>query len=220
MLNLAEIITILIGSILSLAIVDGFRRANRIRKRNKERQIKNILNEEETVTETFTEEKVSEDNSEWVYPCSEEPSNSSQNSETSDKNKLIIVNINSEEGKIFSNTFLSEKLSLFNPHYEERGFFTFRDADDSVLFSLLNGRKPGTFLNNNASPDISLVLDLTNSASPVEALDLLFSVAHHFSETIQCDVLDKNRNLLTRQMEEHLRYQTQEYQRQQIAKVS
>jgi len=216
MLNIAEIITILIGAILSLAVVDGFRRANKIRKRNKERQIKNILSEDET----FIEEKVLEDSSEWVYPSSKESLNSSQNSETSDQHKLIIVNINAEEEKTFSYPFLSENLSLFNPHYEEKGFFIFRDSEDSVLFSLLNGRKPGTFLNNNTSPDISLVLDLTNSVNPVEALDLLFSVAHHLSETAQCKVLDENRNLLTRQMEQHLRYQTQEYQRQRIPKVS
>ena len=88
MLNLAEIITILIGAILSLALVDGLRRANKIRKRNKERQIKNILSEDET----FIEEKVLENSSEWVYPSSKESLNSSQDSETSDQHKLIIVN--------------------------------------------------------------------------------------------------------------------------------
>ncbi len=220
MLSLAEIMTILIGAILSLTVVDGIRRANKKRKRSKEEQIKYSFNEEEVVAETVDEPKQPEESSEWKNPSSEEISNSSQNSETSDKNKLIILNITSEDGDIFTRTFLSQKLSLFNPEYEEKGFFTFRGSDNSVLFSLLNGRKPGTFLHNNASQDISLVLDLTNSVNPVDALDLLFSVAHHFSEIIQCNILDENRNLLTRQMEEHLRYQAQEYQRQRIPKVS
>ncbi|SVD68500.1 uncharacterized protein METZ01_LOCUS421354 [marine metagenome] len=46
------------------------------------------------------------------------------------------------------------------------------------------------------------------------------SIAKTLSEVFSCSLLDENRDLLTKQMLEHMRNKTQEYQRQHLAKVS
>ena len=53
-----------------------------------------------------------------------------------------------------------------------------------------------------------------------EAFDLMSSLAKTLSEVFSCSLLDENRNLLTKQMLEHMRNVTQEYQRQHLVKAS
>ena len=48
----------------------------------------------------------------------------------------------------------------------------------------------------------------------------MFSVAKSLSEDFSCSLLDENRNLLTKQMLEHMRDESQEFQRQRLANVS
>jgi len=81
----------------------------------------------------------------------------------------------------------------------------------------LNGKNPGTFLADNASDDLALVLDPVNLSSPLESFDLLIDVSQSLKENFECEVLDEDRNLLTKQMIEHMRQQVLEYKRQFLA---
>ena len=104
--------------------------------------------------------------------------------------------------------------------FEDKGFFTFRDSTEEILFSLINAKKPGNFLEEKTSSDIALVLDPSKTPKVVESFDLMFSVAKSLSEDFSCSLLDENRNLLTKQMLEHMRDESQEFQRQRLANVS
>ncbi|GIT61524.1 MAG: hypothetical protein Ct9H300mP20_13510 [Gammaproteobacteria bacterium] len=89
------------------------------------------------------------------------------------------------------------------------------------MFSIINAKKPGNFLEEKTSSDIALVLDPSKTPKRVlESFDLMFSVAKSLSEDFSCSLLDENRNLLTKQMLEHMRDESQEFQRQRLANVS
>ena len=64
------------------------------------------------------------------------------------------------------------------------------------------------------------MLDPGKTPKVVESFDLMFSVAQSLSETFSCSLLDENRNLLTKQMLEHMRNESQEFQRQSLANAS
>ena len=75
-------------------------------------------------------------------------------------------------------------------------------------------------MEEKTSSDIALVLDPSKTPKVVESFDLMFSVAKSLSEDFSCSLLDENRNLLTKQMLEHMRDESQEFQRQRLANVS
>ena len=133
---------------------------------------------------------------------------------------LIIFNLCSKDNETFSSTTLSKSLSSYSFLFEDKGFFTFRDNTEEILFSLINAKKPGNFLEEKTSSDIALVLDPSKTPKVVESFDLMFSVAKSLSEDFSCSLLDENRNLLTKQMLDHMRDESQEFQRQRLANVS
>ena len=50
-----------------------------------------------------------------------------------------------------------------------------------------------------------------------ESFDLLINASQSLKENFKCEVLDEDRNLLTKQMIEHMRQQVLEYRRQFLA---
>ena len=113
-------------------------------------------------------------------------------------------------------------LLIFEPTIfsDERGYFSVMDGDDQLLFNILNGKNPGTFLEGTFTSDIAFVLDPLSVHSPVEVFDLMYELSQIISESFNADLLDENRNILTKQMLVHMRQEAQEFQRQKLAVVS
>ena len=103
---------------------------------------------------------------------------------------------------------------------EDKGFFTVLDSDQLPAFSILNGKNPGVFSEGVTSNDIALVLDSKNLANPVEAFELFVEVSQSLQETFQCNILDEDRNFMTKQMIEHMKHEFHERQRQLLASAS
>ena len=217
MFNFAEILTIAIGLLLALILIDGVRRSLRVRKNKLKVNIPpTTANENQDIEEL---EKISDQDSEdktLLYKLDQESKEEVQNSK---KSKLIILYISAEDFEPFSSSSLSEELRSYRCSFEEKGFFTFRDIHDLVMFTLLNAKNPGTFINSSCSSDVALVLDPDKVENIIESFDLMSSLAQSLSENFSCGILDENRNLLTKQMLEHMRNTAQEYQRQHLAKV-
>ena len=214
MLNLAEILTVIIGLLLALVFVDGIRRSVKTRKNKlkvdlvqpsapETEEFKDIFGPTVDETEFFDE---LEDSVEDIPVLK--------------GHSLIIFNLCSKDNETFSYTTLSKSLSSYSFLFEDKGFFTFRDNTEEILFSIINAKKPGNFLEEKTSSDIALVLDPSKTPKVVESFDLMFSVAKSLSEDFSCSLLDENRNLLTKQMLEHMRDESQEFQRQRLANVS
>ena len=120
---------------------------------------------------------------EWIQGFSDESSNenfeeSTENSPLDIKpsNSLLILHLGSLIKDQFSKKSISEALGKFDFVYEEKGLFTLLDAKGNISFSLLNGKKPGTFLEDTTSDDVALVLDPVNLSSPLESFEQTVSI--------------------------------------------
>ena len=214
MLNLAEILTVIIGLLLALVFVDGIRRSVKTRK-NKLKV--DLVQPSAPETEEFEDiSGPTVDETEFF----DELEDSVEDIPVLKGHSLIIFNLCSKDNETFSSTTLSKSLSSYSFLFEDKGFFTFRDNTEEILFSIINAKKPGNFLEEKTSSDIALVLDPSKTPKVVESFDLMFSVAKSLSEDFSCSLLDENRNLLTKQMLDHMRDESQEFQRQRLANVS
>ena len=214
MLNLAEILTVIIGLLLALVFVDGIRRSVKTRK-NKLKV--DLVQPSAPETEEFEDISGPTDDETEFF---DELEDSVEDIPVLKGHSLIIFNLCSKDNETFSYTTLSKNLSSYSFLFEDKGFFTFRDNTEEILFSLINAKKPGNFLEEKTSSDIALVLDPSKTPKVVESFDLMFSVAKSLSEDFSCSLLDENRNLLTKQMLDHMRDESQEFQRQRLANVS
>ena len=213
MFNLPEILTIVIGALLALVFIDGIRRAIRIRRSSLKVDLMDV---DEYVSKDFEEE--------WMQGFSDEPSKENLEEPIEDlsvdiqpSNSLLILHLGSLKNDQFSKQSISEALSEFEFVYEEKGLFTLLDSKGNIAFSLFNGKKPGTFLEDSSSDDVALVLDPANLSSSLESFELLIEVSQSLKDYFECEVLDEDRNLLTKQMIEHMRQQVLEYKRQFLA---
>ena len=211
MLNLAEILTILIGCLLALVFIDGIRRAIRIRKS----KLKVDLISSEKIDLDFEEEWKGYEVQSEVITDEEELGESY----ISPSSTLNIIHLHDQSQQVFSESTLSQALVFYNFIYEENGIYSILDSDNNLAFKILNGKNPGTFLNASTN-DIALVLDSKNQTNPLEAFDLFIEVSMSLQETFQCNLLDEDRNLMTKQMIEHMKNEFHENQRQFLASAS
>ena len=214
MLNLAEILTIIIGLLLALVFVDGIRRSIKTRKNKLKVDLVQPSAPKPGELEDIPDPTI--DKAEFLDELEE----SVEDIPILKGHSLIIFNLCSKDNETFSYTALSKSLSSYSFLFEDKGFFTFRDNTEEILFSIINAKKPGNFLEEKTSSDIALVLDPSKTPKVVESFDLMFSVAKSLSEDFSCSLLDENRNLLTKQMLEHMRNESQEFQRQRLANAS
>lgn len=214
MLNLAEILTIIIGLLLALVFVDGIRRSIKTRKNKLKVDLVQPSAPKPGELEDIPDPTI--DKAEFLDELEE----SVEDIPILKGHSLIIFNLCSKDNETFSYTALSKSLSSYSFLFEDKGFFTFRDNTEEILFSIINAKNPGNFLEEKTSSDIALVLDPSKTPKVVESFDLMFSVAKSLSEDFSCSLLDENRNLLTKQMLEHMRDESQEFQRQRLANVS
>ena len=176
MLNLAEILTLIIGLLLALVFVDGIRRSIKTRK-NKLKV--DLVQPSAPETEEFEDiSGPTVDETEFFN----ELEDSVEDIPVLKGHSLIIFNLCSKDNETFSYTTLSKSLSSYSFLFEDKGFFTFRDNTEEILFSLINAKKPGNFLEEKTSSDIALVLDPSKTPKVVESFDIMFSVAKCLSE--------------------------------------
>ena len=211
MFNLAEILTILIGCLLALVFIDGIRRAIRIRKS----KLKVDLISSEKIDLDFEEEWKGYEVQSEVITDEEELGESY----ISPSSTLNIIHLHDQSQQVFSESTLSQALVFYNFIYEENGIYSILDSDNNLAFKILNGKNPGTFLNASTN-DIALVLDSKNQTNPLEAFDLFIEVSMSLQESFQCNLLDEDRNLMTKQMIEHMKNEFHENQRQFLASAS
>ncbi len=216
MLNLAEILTLIIGCLLALVFIDGIRRALRIRRGKLKVDLISPSSEESGDFEK--EWQGFEDKEESELLLSED--DHEEDLVIAPAFNLNIIHLHDESDSVFSESSLSQALVFYNYRYEEKGIFTILDSDNAPSFTILNGKKPGFFSESIKSNDIALVLDPQNLTNPIESFELFVEVSQSIQETFQCQILDEDRNFMTKQMIEHMKNQFHEYQRQFLASAS
>ena len=225
MFNLAEILTLIIGLLLALVFIDGIRRS--LRSRASALKV-DLINSAETGRSDFEQEWLDGYDEKDNFAISEEASNEILEEfeeidithSSSLVRRLLIINLSSGKDNIFSYDSIPSMLRDYPFSFDERGYFSVTDGDDHLLFNILNGKNPGTFLEGTSTSDIAFVFDPLNVLSPVEVFDLMYEVSQAISKSFNADLLDENRNVLTKQMLVHMRQEAQEFQRQKLAIVS
>jgi len=225
MFNLAEILTLIIGLLLALVFIDGIRRS--LRGRASSLKV-DLIDSEEIERSDFEQEWLNGYDEKGNFEILEESSNEiteefeeidiSQSSSL--VRQLLIINLSSGKENIFSYDSIANMLRGYPFSFDERGYFSVTDGDDHLLFNILNGKNPGTFLEGTSTSDIAFVFDPLSVLSPVEVFDLMYKISQAISESFNADLLDENRNVLTKQMLVHMRQEAQEFQRQKLAIVS
>lgn len=226
-MSLPEILTILLGILLSLIIFDGFRRALRSRKEGLKvdlmspESIEEVLRDNEEYSDhknRFEENKIFDKKyKEEVHLEEKEEEGEVKVKIEEEKHNLIIINLSSQNDIFSQESILSNYKSL-NIRIEEQGYMSILDSDNKLIFTLLNAKRPGYFMEGNSSSDLALVLNTDKINNSVEAFDYMYSFANNISELFGCNVLDENRNFLTKQMHDHLRTSIIELKRKQLAK--
>lgn len=227
-MSLPEILTILLGILLSLIIFDGFRRALRSRKEGLKvdlmspESIEEVLQDNEEYSDhknRFEENEIFDKKykEEVHLEEKEEEEEEEEVKIEEEKHNLIIINLSSQNDVFSQESILSNYKSL-NIRIEEQGYMSILDSDNKLIFTLLNAKRPGYFMEGNSSSDVALVLNTDKINNSVEAFDYMYSFANNISELFGCNVLDENRNFLTKQMHDHLRTSIIELKRKQLAK--
>ena len=221
-MNLPEILTILLGLLLALIIIDGFRRA--LRSRNE--GIKVELMSPESIEEVLqaSEEYFDHQENELETEIFDEPHDEEIHSEEIketisevEQHNLVIINLSSQND-VFSKESIIANYESLNIRHEEQGHLSILDDDNKLIFSLLNAKKPGYFIDGNSSSDVALVLNTEKINNSIEAFDYMYNFATNISDLFGCNVLDENRNFLTKQMHDHLRTSIIETKRKQLAR--
>lgn len=228
-MSLPEILTILLGILLSLIIFDGFRRALRSRKEGLKvdlmspESIEEVLRDNEEYSDhknRFEENEIFDKKYKEEVHLEEKEEEEEEEEEVKieeEKHNLIIINLSSQNDVFSQESILSNYKSL-NIRIEEQGYMSILDSDNKLIFTLLNAKRPGYFMEGNSSSDVALVLNTDKINNSVEAFDYMYSFANNISELFGCNVLDENRNFLTKQMHDHLRTSIIELKRKQLAK--
>jgi len=225
-MSLPEILTILLGILLSLIIFDGFRRALRSRKAGLKvdlmspESIEEVLQDNEEYSDhknRFEENEIFDKKYKEEVHLEEKEEEEEEIKIEEKKHNLIIINLSSQNDVFSQESILSNYKSL-NIRIEEQGYMSILDSDNKLIFTLLNAKRPGYFMEGNSSSDVALVLNTDKINNSVEAFDYMYSFANNISELFGCNVLDENRNFLTKQMHDHLRTSIIELKRKQLAK--
>ena len=226
MFNLAEVLTLIIGSLLALVFIDGVRRSLRSRASSLKVDLIDPVESEKTDFEKewldgydegsnseISEEQITNEITEKIFSPDID-----QNFDA--LHQLLIINLSSHRESVFTYDSISSILNNYSFLFNDRGYFVVTDEEGSLLFNILNGRNPGTFLEGVATSDIAFVFDPLSVINPVEVFDLMCEISQIVSEACDSNLLDENRNMLTKQMLLHMRQEAQEFQRQKLAVVS
>ena len=201
-MNLREILVLLISFFLAVTIILTFRKIINYRKNSiRKSKQSSISNDEEVKVEleNFSEEDYIDDD---IPP---EPELSSDD--------LIYLHIESDQSnsiqyKDLLNYFDSNDINLA----DEGGWLKIY-LDNSNNFSLVNGLKPGKFLPEegiDSTSIITMILIADEQNNCVEAFQNMAEMSYKLAAYLSANVLDSDRNKLTKQMYDHYVQQAEE----------
>ena len=200
-MNLREILVLLISFFLAVTIILTFRKIINYRKNLPRKSKQSSISDDEVKVEL---ESFSEEN----YSDNDIPPESKSSSDD-----LIYLHIESDKSnsiqyKDLLNYFDSNDINLA----DEGGWLKIY-LDNSNNFSLVNGLKPGKFLPEegiDSTSIITMILITDEQNNCVEAFQNMAEISYKFAAYWSANVLDSDRNKLTKQMYDHYMQQAEE----------
>ena len=136
--------------------------------------------------------------------------------------EVIVVHMIAPSGARFPGRDLLQHLLEQGLRFGEMNIFhCHQNGPDGaeLLFSMANAVEPGTFdideMEKQQFAGVTFFLKLPGPSRPVEALDRMLDVVRHLAKTLDGELRDEQRSVLTPQTMEHLRQRVQEFDRRQ-----
>ncbi len=182
-------------------------------------------NEEPDISEQIVARESSPEQQTELEIDAEQPEPQAEKQEKSSAlpEEVLILNVVSPQGQVMSGAVLLPTLLTLGFKFGEFNIFH-RHEDDSgsgeVLFSLANMFNPGTFDIDNieqfTTQGVSLFLSLPVSADSTATFNMMHNAAKKIAAEFDGQVLDGQRNVLTRQTLQHYVERIREFERKQL----
>ncbi|WP_331352433.1 cell division protein ZipA [Cellvibrio sp. UBA7671] len=174
------------------------------------------------------EEEYDEDDSEEDYEGDESQSSSTAQNNFAEKQpaepeEVLIINVMAHKGEMFNGADLLDivlqcgmrygSMDIFHRHSDTKG-------EGALLFSMANMVKPGTFdldaMDEFETPGVSLFMTLPINADSMQSFDLMADTARAIAETLDGELKDEQRSVMTRQTLEHCRERIRNFERMRL----
>lgn len=133
---------------------------------------------------------------------------------------LIVLNIMTSEGQLFSGEDIHSAMTSAGLIHGEHQIYH-KLHNGHVLFSIANAIEPGNFalneLSNIATPGLAIFMQLPGPLECRLALDNLLDTSKQLAETLQGELCDESRSVLTQQAMSHLKEKVEAYRLKQQA---
>jgi cell division protein ZipA len=133
--------------------------------------------------------------------------------------EVLVLNVTAKKGRLIMGERLLSLMQGLELEYGERKIFSKRtdDAEGSpILFNVANMLQPGTFDLNNmenfATVGVTLFLALPSPISNFEAFEEMLQTAQDLVRSIDGELRDDQRNMMTGQTIEHYRQRVRDFE--------
>lgn len=137
--------------------------------------------------------------------------------------EVLIINVMAFKGEMFNGGDLLDIVLKCGMRYGSMDIFhRYSDAkgEGTLLFSMANMVKPGTFdldaMDEFETPGVSLFMTLPLNADAMQSFDLMLDTAKAIAETLDGELKDEQRSVMTRQTVEHSRQRIRDYERKRL----
>ena len=137
--------------------------------------------------------------------------------------EIVVINVMARDGYTFSGDDLLQVLINAGLKFGEMNIFHKRLGNDSkslLVFSVANILNPGTFDLNNldsfSTLGISLFLALPTAINNMDAFEQMLAVAQQVGSTLDGELKDDHRNVMTAQTIEHYRQRISDFELRQL----
>ncbi|OZY85105.1 cell division protein ZipA [Cellvibrio mixtus] len=134
--------------------------------------------------------------------------------------EVLIINVMAHKGEMFKGSDLLDIILKCGMRYGSMDIFhRYSDAkgEGALLFSMANMVKPGTFdldaMDEFETPGVSLFMTLPINADSMQSFDLMADTARAIAETLNGELKDEQRSVMTRQTLEHCRQRIRDFER-------
>lgn len=139
---------------------------------------------------------------------------------TPEPEEVLIINVMAHKGEMFKGSDLLDIILKCGMRYGSMDIFH-RSSDakgeGALLFSMANMVKPGTFdldaMDEFETPGVSLFMTLPINADSMQSFDLMADTARAIAETLNGELKDEQRSVMTRQTLEHCRQRIRDFER-------
>lgn len=149
----------------------------------------------------------------------EEAAKAATQSQPAGPQEVIVINVMAKPGSLFEGYELLPILQLQGMRLGDMSIFhkhSGSNASGTVLFSMANMVKPGTFdlatMESFTSPGVSFFLQLPNKYGNMACFDQMLTASNALKHSLDGELKDENRSVFTRQTMEHYRQRIRDFE--------